>query len=313
MVSIENQLRRLDRRMTSLPVLLIIYDRFDTTEQVLKVLQLVQPPRLYLASDAGHQPQVHEAVLKCRELTEARVNWPCEVKTRYLVNNEGPRFGVGGAITWFFEQEPQGLVLEHDCVPLPEFFDFCEHYLEKLKDDHRVFHIGGNNYLPDNHPAPAAYLSRYNHIWGFASWSRAWKHYDVELTHLEAVLAENWVTKMLPNVEEREYWFKRLRLLKAGEVRSWDYPWTLAMWRNEALALLPGANMVRNVGFGEQSLHSKDSSHPLNHLHISSLPKSDWPPTEALSYRPDLDWAVFRHIYRPPFWLRAIRKWRARA
>lgn len=298
--------------MTHLPVLLIIYDRFDTTTQVLEVLKQVQPPRLYIASDAGHQPAVHERVLAYRKATEDAINWPCQIKTRYLPTNEGPRFGVGGAISWFFEQEERGMVLEHDCVPLPEFFDFCEHYLELLKNDKRIFHIGGNHYLPTGTKAPAAYLSRYNHIWGFASWARAWKHYDVHLNNLETWLAEEWVEKMLPNKEERAYWFKRLRLLKAGEVRSWDYPWTLAMWRNEALALLPGGNMVRNVGFGEQSIHSQDSSHPLNHLQISAPEKDTWPQPEALQYRPDLDWAVFRHIYRPPLWLRAIRKWRAR-
>ncbi len=299
--------------MTNLPVLLIIYDRFDTTEQVLKVLQQVQPPRLYIASDAGHTPQVHEKVLVCRKLTEAFVNWPCELKCRYLTTNEGPRFGVGGAISWFFEQEEKGIVLEHDCVPIPEFFDFCQYYLELLKEDERIFHIGGNNYLPNNVKAPAAYLSRYNHIWGFASWARAWNHYDVHLTHLEDWIKESWVEKMLPDKEERDYWFKRLRLLKAGEVRSWDYPWTLAMWRNEALALLPGSNMVRNVGFGEQSLHSKDNSHPLNHLVIACPPKSEWPQPNQLNYRPDMDRAVFRHIYRPTLWLRALRMWRARS
>lgn len=299
--------------MTNLPVLLIIYDRFDTTAQVLEVLKQVQPPRLYIASDAGHTPDVHQKVLACRNDTEQAIDWICEIKTRYLTVNEGPRFGVGGAITWFFEQEERGVVLEHDCVPLPEFFTFCEHYLEVLKYDLRIFHLGGNNYLPQGTVAPAAYLSRYNHIWGFASWARAWKNYDVHLNQLEQWLEEDWVSEMLPDREERAYWFKRLRQLKAGEVRSWDYPWTLAMWRNRAMALLPGTNMVRNVGFGEQSLHSQDSSHPLNHLKISAPPQAAWPKPEALTYRADLDHAVFRHIYRPPLWLRAIRKWRARS
>ena len=91
-------------------------------------------------SDATNCQQV-------RELIEL-IDWPCQVKTRYLENNVGCGEAVSGAIKWFFENEEEGIILEDDTLPVPYFFLFAQEMLEKFRNNDLVFMISGTNLYP---------------------------------------------------------------------------------------------------------------------------------------------------------------------
>jgi hypothetical protein len=46
------------------------------------------------------------------------------IERLYSDVNQGCRLGVSRAITWFFEQVKEGIILADDSVPHPDFF-FC--------------------------------------------------------------------------------------------------------------------------------------------------------------------------------------------
>ncbi len=166
-------------------VLLITFNRLDYLQEVFEAIKLVQPPRLYIASD-GPRESVEgekEIVERIRKWLLDNVTWDCEVKTRFLDKNSGGcAYGVSGAVTWFFENEEDGIILEDDCVPNQSFFKYCEELLDKYKDDKRVWHIAGsadNSYKSFSNES--YYFSPFMHCWGWASWANRWKHFKLNL------------------------------------------------------------------------------------------------------------------------------------
>ena len=165
------------------PILFLIFNRPETTKKVFSAIKEVQPPRLYIAADGPRSEQPDEADhCELARTIATKVDWDCEVKTLFRDQNLGIRIAVSQAIDWFFEQEPEGIILEDDCLPDQSFFWFCKELLEKYRNDTRIMHIGGTNFqFGKNRTNYSYYFSRYAHIWGWASWRRAWEYYDEKL------------------------------------------------------------------------------------------------------------------------------------
>ena len=124
----------------------------------------------------------HQRVEEVHKITNC-VDWNCQVKTLFRENNLGCKLAVEQAITWFFEHEENGIILEDDCLPNIDFFLFCEELLQKYQDDDRVFAITGDNFQKGRQYGNASYyFSKYVHVWGWATWRRAWKYYDNDLS-----------------------------------------------------------------------------------------------------------------------------------
>jgi len=160
-------------------VLLITFNRLEYLQRTFTVVRKVKPPRLYIASD-GPRPQKEgekELVEKVRNWMLSHIDWPCEVKTRFLETNSGGcKYGVSGAVSWLFANEPEGIILEDDCVPDETFFSYCEELLEKYRDDKRIWHIAGDAPIEVDIPE-SYYFAKIQHCWGWASWADRWKHF----------------------------------------------------------------------------------------------------------------------------------------
>ncbi len=92
---------------------------------------------------------------------------------------------MSSGLDWVFDTVDEAIVLEDDCVPHLTFFRFCEELLEKYRHHERIMAISGDNFQVDktrNGNGYSYYFSRYNHVWGWASWRRAWSHYDRDLS-----------------------------------------------------------------------------------------------------------------------------------
>ena len=87
-----------------------------------------------------------------QQLIEQEIDWPCQIERLYSDVNQGCRLGVSRAITWFFEQVEEGIILEDDCVPHPDFFPYCATLLEPERGIHPAFVLrwghGSHHCLP---------------------------------------------------------------------------------------------------------------------------------------------------------------------
>jgi hypothetical protein len=241
-------------------VLFLVFNRPDTTAQVFEAIRLAQPPRFYIAADGAREDKEGEAekVKQVREIV-ANIDWDCEVKTLYREKNLGCKIAVSSAIDWFFEHEEMGIILEDDCLPHPTFFRFCEELLEKYRDDERIMMISGENFqFGRKRTEYSYYFSRYNHIWGWASWRRAWKHYDVDMKLWPEIRNGKWLYDIFRNKNVVLSWRKIFDNTYQGKINTWDYQWTFACLVQSGLSILP--NLISNIGFGLNSTHAMGQS-----------------------------------------------------
>ena len=243
------------------PLLLIAWRRPHTLRQVIKAIRPVAPSRLFVACDGPNPDRLGEAekVSTVRALIESEINWPCHIEHCYSEVNQGCRLGVSRAITWFFEHVEEGIILEDDCVPHPDFFPYCTTLLERYRHDTRVWCIGGNNFQDGHwHGDGSYYFSRYNHCWGWASWRRCWQHYDASLIQWPALRDSGLLETVFEDPIERKYWSRIWqRLVDEGQPDTWDYQWTFTCLANGGLTALPNRNLVSNIGFGDDATHTK--------------------------------------------------------
>jgi hypothetical protein len=245
------------------PLLLIAWRRPHTLRQVIDAIRSTAPSRLYVACDGPNpeRPGEAEKVAATRAVIEHEINWPCQIERLYSDVNQGCRLGVSRAITWFFEQVEEGIILEDDCVPHPDFFPYCTALLERYRHDTRVWCISGNNFQNGQWRGDGSYyFSRYNHCWGWASWRRCWQHYDTDLSQWPALRDSGLLDTLFEDPLERIYWSGVWqRLVDTGEPDSWSYRWTFTCLANSGLTALPNRNLVNNVGFGEDATHTTRS------------------------------------------------------
>jgi hypothetical protein len=253
-------------------VLFLVFNRPDITAHVFQVIRNAKPTRLYVAADGPRANREGEAekCAKVREIVTA-VDWSCEVRTLFREGNLGCKHAVSGGITWFFEHEERGIILEDDCLPHLDFFRFCEELLERYVDDERISVITGNNFQDGQKRGDASYyFSKYNHCWGWASWRRAWQHYQGDLPFWPAWSQSNDWLEINPDPVERRYWKKIFEAVRTGKIDSWAYPWTGSVWYKQGLTVTPNVNLVSNIGFDSTATHTFNSD--VGYAHLKTVP-----------------------------------------
>lgn len=243
-------------------VVLLIFNRPDKTAVVFEAIRRARPPQLLVIADGPRRDRTGEADLcaASRAIIE-NVDWPCKVEQCYADENLGCRRRVSSGITWAFQQVEQAIILEDDCVPHFSFFRFCEELLERFDHDRRVMMISGDNFLGGRRRTnDSYYFSRYAHIWGWATWRRAWTHYDVTMSRWPVVRDGNWLLDMLGHPGLSAFWTETLDRVYRGEIDTWDFQWVFTCWLQGAYAVLPQCNLVTNIGFDDDATHTKAAS-----------------------------------------------------
>ncbi|HZQ46801.1 MAG TPA: glycosyltransferase family 2 protein, partial [Verrucomicrobiae bacterium] len=237
--------------MIRTPVVLTVFNRPEIAARVFSEIAKARPSRLYLIADAprADRPGEAERCAAARSVVE-KVDWDCEVFKNYSATNLGPKRRLSTGINWVFEREETAIVLEHDCLPHPTFFPYCEELLEKYRDNQRVMQINGSNFLFGRVRVAESYcFSRITQPWGFATWRRAWQFYDVEMKMWPALRNTPLLQDTLLGDKVCAEYFKRVfDETYDGAINTWDYQWLLTCWRLNGLAVLPGTNLISNIG-----------------------------------------------------------------
>lgn len=240
------------------PVAFIIFNRPDTTEQVFDVIRQARPPKLFVIADAAraNRPGEVEKCSETRAIVE-QVDWDCEVMTNFAEQNLGCQRRISSGLDWVFAQTERAIILEDDCLPHPSFFPYCEELLEQYRDDERVMHIGGTNYQFGRRRFPYSYyFSRYNHCWGWASWRRAWRNFDVEMKLWPELRDSGLLKDLLGDARAAADWQRAFQMVYEKHIDSWAYCWTLSCWAQSGLTILPSVNLISNIGFGSEGSHT---------------------------------------------------------
>lgn len=248
--------------MTNTPVLFLVFNRPDNTAAVFERIRAARPRKLYVAADGARTTKPGEPAI-CEEVRAivTKIDWDCELHTLFREKNLGCGTAVSQAITWFFENEEQGIILEDDCLPELTFFTFCEELLMRYKTDERVFQINGVNFVKD-YVMPTSYtFTPFSGIWGWATWRSRWQKYQfdwrrLDMQQLQHILATETVP--LSKVMQNNI-YNDINKLSTG-VDTWDFQWHYTVYTNKGLCITPVVNLVTNIGFGENATHTFDKN-----------------------------------------------------
>lgn len=243
---------------TRTPVALIIFNRPSTTEKVFAAIRAAKPPKLFLIADAPRSDRPDD-VAKCAAVRAIvdQVDWDCEVFQNYAETNLGCRVRPSSGLDWVFANTEEAIILEDDCLPHPSFFRYCDELLEYYRDNQRIMTIcGANLQFGRQRTEDSYYFSRFNNCWGWASWRRAWQHFDCEMKLWPQVRDGNWLMDILEDEYSVKVWLDAFEVTYNGKLVTWDFQWIFSAWLQGGLAVLPNVNLISNIGFAGDGTHT---------------------------------------------------------
>ena len=278
------------------PVVLIVFRRPETTRRVLDAIRRLRPPKLFIVADGPrpYRPGEAEECAAARAAAE-NIDWPCDVQRSYSAANMGCGRRVASGITWVFEQVEEAIILEDDCLPHPSFFGFCQTLLERYRHDTRIMHIGGASFQNGIKRGPYSYFfSRYSNVWGWATWRRAWSHFDPHLTSWSRLKGTEDQINMFDSEKECSYWSDIFDIMASNRpIDTWDFSWVYACF-TQGLSIQPNANLISNIGFGADASHTQGSS-PFAALPTFDIGELHHPPWVFRNRKADM--YTFDHVY----------------
>lgn len=250
---------KIDSQKYSTPAILVIgFNRPAETTELFKLLSNVKPSKIYFAVDGPRSNKQGE--FERVKLVQDSINnfsFECVIETLFRDKNLGCKQGVASAISWAFESEEKLIILEDDIRPNETFFPFVTELLEKYSEDSRVLAISGSNFLPD---APKEYSYRFStitHVWGWATWKRAWDLYTPEI---------NWKDSQIRVPDIRRHFkcsllnsiliWRIFKRVATGKIDTWDYQLTHMALKGNYLAATSNVNLTDNAGFGVGATHT---------------------------------------------------------
>ena len=244
-----------ERNQLDTAVLLITYRRLETTRKVFEQIRKVKPKKLYISSNMGRTQEEIDQVIAVRTYLEDNIDWECQLNKLFRAEYLSAKYSISGAIDWFFDNEPMGIILEDDCLPNLSFFGFCDQLLNKYEHDIRVGQITGNNFQNGiQRGSGDYYFSIHSHIWGWATWKDRWENYDVLLDNIDGV---SFLRDCFSDIKERKVWEDLFYRMKKNPIDTWDYQWSFCLLNNKMLTVTPNVNLVKNIGFGSGATHTK--------------------------------------------------------
>lgn len=295
-------------------VALFIFNRPETTQRVFEAIARARPAQLLIVADGARadRPGEGERCARARAIAE-RVDWSCAVRTHYAATNLGCRRRIASGLDWVFSQVDEAIILEDDCLPDATFFPFCAQLLARYRDDARVHMIRGTNLLGGRRLAQSSYyFSNFYNIWGWATWARAWRGYDVEMRQWPEMRETGFLARVLPRPEMARLVGYLFDETHAGRVDTWDYQWAMLGWQHGRVAAVPATNLITNIGHGADATHTRDAA---SHLAEVSIEPLTWPlvhprGVEVLAAADRREWSM---VYpgragRAPLWQRVRRR-----
>jgi len=241
--------------MYQTPILFLIFNRPNLTKQVFEKIRAAKPEYLYVSADG---PRVHKSedvdlCAQTRQIVQEGIDWPCEVKYLFRNENLGCGLAVSGAIDWFFEHVECGIILEDDCLPSSSFFSFCEEMLIKYADVENIGAVSGTNFFNSISGSDSYAFSKYGGVWGWATWKRAWIHFDLNILNKQIFQDTdfNFISKSFQN-ENQVTGLKKLfeSVVNNRELvnSTWDFQWFFIRLKNNLLSIVPAVNLINNIG-----------------------------------------------------------------
>jgi len=273
----------------STPVAFFIFNRHDLAEITFAAIAQAKPQQLFVIADGARFLEEEEKCQKTRAVIE-QVDWECDVRTNFSDKNLGCGRRISSGLDWVFSQVEEAIILEDDCLPTPSFFNYCQTLLKYYRNDERIMHINGDNSLRQVRNSYSYFFSKYMHCWGWASWRRAWNHFDYDMKSWPSFQESGMLESICNDYYEQKFWTNIWdRVHKDSQIQStWAYQWTYACMSQGGLTITPNQNLVSNTGFNRADSTHTTSSSPRSNVPTNDIWEVEHPPFVARDRKADI-------------------------
>lgn len=235
------------------PLVLMVYNRPRHLVRVLEALERLKPEPLFVFSD-GHQGHADQLKVEAVRMLISNIRWTQPI-VHISHDHLGLRKSVVGAVDEVLAHHSSMIMLEDDCVPGPFFMDFMVRCLDLYESVPEVMSIGGytiplSDNSVQNHPWDAYFFPRVE-SWGWATWRRAWIHYERNYRQGYARARQLGIDL---NCGGRDV-PRLIRSSIKGEIDAWSIGWLLGTLINGGYTVYPTRSHITNIGFDGTGTH----------------------------------------------------------
>ena len=288
------------------PILLFAYNRLAHTRRCVESLlknALSAESELFIYADGAKDASIQKEVNDVRDYLRTIRGFK-RVTLIEREKNWGLARNIIDGVTTQVNRYGRVIVLEDDLVVAPFFLQFMNDALETYKDEPKVGHIQACDFTQD--PAlPDTFLIKWTGSWGWATWSRAWKHFNPDG---KALLRELENRRLNYRFDfNGKYGFTRmLRRQTQGKNNSWAIRWNASLFLKDILSLNVGRSLVQNEGFDGSGTNCGGGGLYASNLHLAPLPVV---PIHPIEENLEARRAFSRYYGRTnSFWAKAVRR-----
>ncbi len=246
------------------PIALFVYNRPQFTLRTLESIlenDLARESELFIYADG---PKINATPIQMAAIEEVRKiirckNWCKHVTIIESAVNKGLAPSIIYGVTETVNRYQKVIVIEDDVVVSKYFLRFMNEGLEKYKDINNVFSLGSWNYYYNEVPSDT-YFIRLPDTIAWASWKRAWDHFEPDTQKIYNQLTERGLLNEF-NLNGRFPYENMLKHQLEGKVNSWAIRWTATAFLNNSLTLYPSRSLSKHIGFGTDSTHVKTADY----------------------------------------------------
>ncbi len=289
--------------MFNIPILLISFNRPEHTQRVFEEIKKQKPKQLFVFQDGARDGNIAD-IEKCasvRAIFKDPLEWDCDLKTYYSNENLGCGRGPASGISWFFENVEQGIIIEDDAIPAPDFFEYAKELLIRYKDNTNVKIIGSMQIDGKSYGNASYYFSMMNRtLCAWATWKRTWSEFDYYLSNISQTDLKNALKSYHVTQREREYWCECLKKIHKDRLNesSWDIQLLILIWMNHGVGICPNVNLSTNIGFDQYGTHTINTDSKAANLEVENILPLKHPSNIKIYRSADLN---FHKLYYCPY------------
>lgn len=231
------------KKLFTTPILYIPFKRLNIVKQVFPRILEVNPQKLYVFQDGPRNEAEAYALKEVRKYISNVVHEKnLKVFTKFNQNNLGPYKAIWEAVSWFFENEEQGIIIEEDIYPSLSFFYFCEKLLNHYKTNEKVWAIVGKDNVGLKDNKDIYFLKTFLPPWGFATWKDRWDKTDFNLEKLSRIILSDNLNNL---------YRKAIEGLVSLDIDNfgWDVRFDAFIKSYDGFVVHSSKNLVKHIGW----------------------------------------------------------------
>lgn len=257
------------------PIALFVFNRPEHTRRTLKFLKqnlLADKSRLFIFSDGAKTDQQGESVAEVREIISSVEGFK-SVEIICRKTNFGLANSIIDGVSMLTEKYGKVIVFEDDLISSPFTLRYFNDALKRYENEDKVMHIGAYMYPIKNKNLPQTFFYRAASSWGWATWGRAWEHFEPDIDRIISQFDHNKIKRF--SIDGTMNFWKQIREFKRGKNNSWAIRWYASIFLKGGLTLNPSASLVNNIGHDGSGIHS--GKNDIYDVQVSNQAVTDFP------------------------------------